>query len=121
MSRFAWIITIPLTVVIVLFAVSNRQSVAIDLFPLPSTLSAPLFAVVLVTLVVGILIGALIEGARGWRTRRALKEATRRGDALGESLKALQAKEPTVPSPPPMPGETGLPTVQPAPASKPLA
>jgi uncharacterized integral membrane protein len=113
MSRFAWIVTIPVTVLVVLFAVSNRQSVLIDLFPLPSTVTAPLFVVVLASLALGVLIGAAIEGARGWRTRRALKEAARRADALGESLAALKAKHsaPPAPVPPPVPplGASALP------------
>jgi uncharacterized integral membrane protein len=118
MSRFAWILTLPLMVVIVLFAVSNRENVLIDLFPLPSSLTAPLFAVVLMTLVVGIAIGALIEGARGWKTRRALKDANRRADALAESLAALKAKEP--PKLPAVPAAE-VPSAHSASAPKPLA
>jgi uncharacterized integral membrane protein len=120
MSRFAWIVTVPITVLIVLFAVSNRQGVTIDLFPFAVTLQAPLFVVVLVSLVLGVVCGAAIEAVRGHKTRKALKDANRKAEALSEHVAALKAKTPPVPSLPaasPM-GTGGL---QPGPSSNRLA
>ncbi|MGH6988954.1 MAG: lipopolysaccharide assembly protein LapA domain-containing protein, partial [Stellaceae bacterium] len=52
-----WAVTALIALVLVLFAVSNRTGVSLTLFPVPAKLEAPLYLVVLVTLVVGFLLG----------------------------------------------------------------
>lgn len=53
-----WVIGIPVALVIALFAVSNRAVVALALWPLPDTLDAPLYLVVLAAVLVGFILGA---------------------------------------------------------------
>jgi uncharacterized membrane protein len=60
----AAIILVPLAVVIIAFAVANRQIVTVSLDPFSSehpaaSLTLPLFALVIVLLVVGVLIGGI--------------------------------------------------------------
>jgi uncharacterized integral membrane protein len=66
-------------VLAVVFAVSNRDPATIDLWPLDMTLVVPMYLIVLLTLFVGFLLGAIVAwisagSARG-RARSALYRA----------------------------------------------
>ena len=58
MRLLGWLIGIPFALVIALFAVSNRAIVALALWPLPDTLEAPLYLVLLLALLTGFILGA---------------------------------------------------------------
>ena len=58
MKHVSWILTIPLTALLVVFAVANREFVAIDLWPFEFALPLPIFVLVLGSLVIGFFIGA---------------------------------------------------------------
>ncbi len=76
----AWVIGIPVAVVVVLFVVSNRQTVELALYPLPSfPWPVPVYLVGLGGLFAGFLSGGLVAwlSARRWR-RRAREEARAR-------------------------------------------
>lgn len=90
MRYFSWIITIPLAVIAVLFAVSNRDPLALNLWPLPYELTVPVFVVVLVALVVGFLAGGLVAWIGGGRYRRAARRERARADALKAETRAAQ-------------------------------
>jgi len=75
----AAVILIPLAVVIVAFAVANRQMVTVSLDPFSaerpaSTLTLPLFGLVIGLLIVGVLIG----GAASWVRHGNLRRTARR-------------------------------------------
>ena len=81
MKHVSWILTIPLTALLVVFAVANREFVAIDLWPFEFALPLPIFVLVLGSLVIGFFIGAgvawLSTAKYRRRSRAARKEATR--------------------------------------------
>jgi uncharacterized integral membrane protein len=83
-----------LAVLAVSFALSNRQSVELAWWPLPDTLSLPLYVVVLVLLLTGYLAGR----AGGWLAhrgvRRERRDAARRADALAAELASSRAAAP---------------------------
>ena len=58
MKYVSWFVTLPVTLVVVVFAVSNRTPVEIDLFPLPWQPVLPAYLLVLGSLFLGFLIGA---------------------------------------------------------------
>ena len=87
-----WVVTVPVAVVVVLFAVSNRDAVAVTLWPLPVRLEAPLYLVVLLALVVGFLVGEFIAWINAGRARRLARERARRIAALEHELAATQAR-----------------------------
>ncbi len=87
-----WVVTVPVAVVAVLFAVSNRAGVTVSLWPLPGRLEAPLYLVVLLALVVGFLVGELVAWINGGRARRAARARARRIAALERELAATQAR-----------------------------
>ena len=98
MSRIlSWILMIPLAAVIVVFTISNRGKVLIDLWPSPYNFEAPLFAAVLVAALVGFLCGGVISfvsaGRRRARNRQLMRmlENSRREEAmLREQIKKLE-------------------------------
>jgi len=78
----AAIILVPLAVVIIAFAVANRQIVTVSLDPFSSehpaaSLTLPLFALVIVLLVVGVLIGGVAAWLRQSRWRRTARRLER--------------------------------------------
>ncbi len=121
MKLFYWLVTAPLIVVAVLFAVSNRGVVELALWPLPYTRSPPVYLVAFGGLAVGFLAGGLVAwwGAGRSRARaRAAERAVRRRENEIEELRE-QAREAereaaaarTGPSAP-----ASVPAVRPAPA-----
>lgn len=74
MNRLVWIITIPVAIIVVLFAVNNSESVALNLWPLPWDIQAPLFLFTLGSIVFGFLFGGLAAWGSGGTTRRKLRQ-----------------------------------------------
>jgi uncharacterized integral membrane protein len=89
------LLLVPLTIVIVLLAVANRQAVTVSIDPFSSdapafAATAPLFAVVLVAVIVGALVGGVAAwlGQAKWR-RTARRQAVDLKSAHAE-LEALR-------------------------------
>ncbi len=87
-----WLIVALIAVAVSLFAVSNRQTVTIGLWPLPFLAAAPLYLVVLAALLCGLAIGAAMAWIKGGRRRRELRECRRRNAALARELTATQSQ-----------------------------
>jgi uncharacterized integral membrane protein len=105
------LILIPLAVVIIAFAVANRQWITVSFDPFSSTSPAyaatlPLFAFIFVALILGVLIGGAVVwiGQAKWRrTARKLDNDVR---VLHQELDAVRrrfAPEPPPASPDPSP------------------
>jgi len=90
MKRLSWILTLPLMVVAVVFAIANREVVVLDLWPLAMTIQAPLFVVVLGAAVVGLFAGAVVAWFSGGSTRRRAREARRRAAELEREVAYLR-------------------------------
>ena len=86
MNRFAWIVTVPIALLVILFALMNRQDVSLSLWPLPWDIAAPLFLFTLGAVVFGFFFGALATWLSGGTTRQKLRAANR---ALAESRDEL--------------------------------
>ena len=54
----AWSLGVPFALIIAWFAVSNRQPVLLQLWPLPDGIEVPLFSPILAALGVGFVLGA---------------------------------------------------------------
>jgi len=102
------LIVVPLAVVIVAFAVANRQSVTVSFDPFSSTTPAyamtlPLFALIFMLLILGVLIGGTAAwiGQTKWRrTARKLDSEVR---TLHQELDAIRRR--FTPGPNPAAGE----------------
>jgi uncharacterized integral membrane protein len=100
------IIVIPLVAAIVAFAVANRQTVTVSFDPLSSTAPAyaatlPLFAVLFVVLIVGVLIGGIAAWIRQGKWRRTARKLDGEVRALHEELETIRRRFGTSEKPPP--------------------
>jgi uncharacterized integral membrane protein len=89
-----WLVTLPLAIILVIFAVSNREGAIVTFWPLPVTIEAPLYLVVLLALFAGFLGGELVAWINGRRWRREARRRARRIETLERELDAAQAKLP---------------------------
>lgn len=93
MRYLSWIITLPIAVLAVLFAISNRDPVALALWPLPFQIAVPVFVAVLVPLVLGFLLGGLVAWAGSLHWRRLARRRGQRLAALGDEVKQHRERE----------------------------
>jgi uncharacterized integral membrane protein len=94
MKLLFWILVALVAAVLALFAASNRESVALGLWPLPFVLDLPLYLAILAALLIGFISGALAAWIAGWRRRRENRRRGRRIAALERELAATQAQLP---------------------------
>jgi uncharacterized integral membrane protein len=87
-----WLVAVPVALVLVIFAVSNREAVTVTFWPLPVQVGAPLWLVVLLAALVGFLFGEIVAWVNGRRWRRDARRKTRRIDALERELAATQSQ-----------------------------
>ncbi len=87
--------TLPLTLVVVVFAVANRNTfVAIDLFPFDvADYPVPLLALVLACLLFGFLCGGVVMWLSAGKTRRRARESHYRASNLEREVAYLKRKQ----------------------------
>jgi uncharacterized integral membrane protein len=91
----AAVILIPLAIVIIAFAVANRQIVTVSLDPFSSqhpatSLNVPLFVLVIGLLIVGVLIGGVASWLRHGHLRRTARRFERDIRELRSELASLR-------------------------------
>jgi len=104
------IILVPLAVIIVVFAVANRQMVTVSFDPFSSTAPAyavplPLFVLIFIVLILGVILG----GAAAWLGQSSWRRAARKLDAdvraLHDEVETIRrqfgTQAPAPPAPPP--------------------
>ncbi|HEY5301793.1 MAG TPA: lipopolysaccharide assembly protein LapA domain-containing protein [Acetobacteraceae bacterium] len=84
----------PFLIVLVLFALSNREPVVLKFWPTDLALEVPLAGAVLAVAAVAFLIGACIVWLSELRIRRRARRAEARVEVLQDELRALQAQRP---------------------------
>jgi uncharacterized integral membrane protein len=94
-KTIAAVILVPLAVVIIAFAVANRQIVTVSLDPFSAehpaaSLTLPLFALVIVLLVLGVLIGGIAAWLRQSKWRRTARRLEREIADLHIEIEALK-------------------------------
>jgi len=95
--KFLWWIVLALAaLLLILFAVSNRETVSVGLWPLPAFVELPLYLVVLGMLILGFILGELVAWIGGSRWRREARRSRRRITTLERELDAerIQHSEP---------------------------
>jgi uncharacterized integral membrane protein len=81
-----------IAIFLILFAVSNRETVSVGFWPLPFLADVPLYLLCFLTLLIGALIGVAVAWAAGHRNRRMLRTRRRRIEALERELTATQSQ-----------------------------
>lgn len=92
MRYLSWIITLPIALFAILFAISNRDPVTFALWPTPFTLQAPAYLATLVALVAGFVAGGFIAWANQHRNRSRARRAEDRVFTLERELQETQAR-----------------------------
>lgn len=93
---FNWLILFPLGLAFVVFSVSNRVPVSLDLWPFPYQVTVPFYLVFLGTLLVGFLIGGVVTSLAGARRRAQKAAAAKQKQRKAESATGLDL--PSLPS-----------------------
>lgn len=92
MRYISWIITLPIALFAVLFAISNQGTVTFALWPTPFTLEAPIYLATLLALLVGFVAGGFIAWANQHRNRVRARRAEDRVYYLERELQETQAR-----------------------------
>lgn len=101
MKHLSWIFTLPITVIVILFAVTNRSPATLSFWPLPWTINLPIYLIILGTLFVGFLLGVTVAWASGSRRRRHARQLAERLRAQDRQILELQRRQQTVDTAPP--------------------
>lgn len=118
MKRLSWILTLPLLLVVVVFAVTNRQEVTVEfLWPLEYSVPVRLSVAIFISLLAGLLIGGLAAWLSAGQTRRRARRLRRRADELEREVAWLRRERDRAATDPP--GAQGGSTALPAPAEGP--
>ena len=97
MKVISWIIGLPIAVLAIIFAVSNRGGVLVDLWPLPWEVTLPLYLLVLGALGIGLLAGAVIAWMSAGTTRARARREHRRANRLEVELDEARHAELSAP------------------------
>jgi uncharacterized integral membrane protein len=118
-----WIAVLPLFLAVIVFAVSNHETVPLSLWPvLTDPVPFPVYGIALGALFVGFVFGAIVSWFQSGAVRRRVRELQRQSEAdqremasLRDRLARLQEAERQLAIPPaPVPAATGTAVVAPA-------
>jgi len=91
------LILVPLAIVLVTFAVANRQTVVVSLDPFDQAhpalaVALPLFALILALLIVGVIVGGVAAWLRQSKSRRAARLAEAEARELRAEVDRLKRR-----------------------------
>ncbi|WP_207482114.1 lipopolysaccharide assembly protein LapA domain-containing protein [Arenibaculum pallidiluteum] len=90
MRILSWLVAIPVALVAISFALSNRDLVTLSLWPLPFTLDLPVYLVGLAGILVGFVAGGLVAWLGQHGSRSAARRERRRAERLAGELEAAR-------------------------------
>ena len=82
----------PVAVLVIAFSISNRSLVTLELLPLPFSIEAPVYAVVLAGAVVGFIFGGGIAWISGSSARSRARSLSCRAESAERDARYLQEK-----------------------------
>ena len=82
----SWLIMIPALVVVVVFALNNKQPMALDLWPLSLLIEMPVYLALLLALGAGALIGGTAAWLGQGRVRAKLRDQAYEGEVARREL-----------------------------------
>lgn len=97
-SFLRWLILLPVAIVALLFALANRHIVTVSFDPFTSNdiqgpqITAPLFIVVILAVMVGALLGSASTWLRQGRHRKAARAAGLEAERLRSETEGLRAR-----------------------------
>ena len=92
-----WLVLVPLAIVILMFAVANREIVTVSFDPFSSTrpaasVSVPLFVLIFALVILGVIIGGIAAWLRQGKHRRAARVHHSNVVALRREIDGLNNK-----------------------------
>lgn len=99
MNRLRWLITVPVAIIVVVFAVNNRGDASVNLWPFDLILAWPLFVYVFIGAGIGFVLGAVLMWFTAAPTRRRARERAGRIRALERAAESAERTTIAAPSP----------------------
>jgi lipopolysaccharide assembly protein A len=100
MKALFWGIATPLVIIAASFAVSNRHTVEVGIWPLPFIWDAPVYVIALGALGIGIALGGMVTGLGAMGAQLRARKASRRVTSLERELSVTAARDkPTLNAP----------------------
>ncbi|MDA0240015.1 MAG: lipopolysaccharide assembly protein LapA domain-containing protein [Proteobacteria bacterium] len=91
MKKFvSWIVLLIIGAVALLFSVSNRAAVSVDLWPLPIVQDVPLFITVIGAAIFGFLGGGMVTWFSSGHVRKRARAARRQVSSMEKDLTTLR-------------------------------
>jgi uncharacterized integral membrane protein len=90
MKAVYWAVTLVFAVLLIPFALSNREPISLAFWPLPFLVDLPLYLLVLLLLFAGFVSGAAVTWTAARRVRRELRRRRRRVETLERELAAAR-------------------------------
>lgn len=97
MNRLRLLITVPVAIIVVVFAVNNRGDAGVSLWPLDLVITWPLFIFVFIGLGVGFALGATLMWITAAPTRRRARERAGKIRELERKVDAAERATPPAP------------------------
>ena len=92
MRYLIWLLAMPVALVVIAFAVANRDLAMVSFSPLPFVLDIPLWALVVGAVLFGIIVGGTIRWLMDLRWRRLARVRGRRLRAVEKEAALLRDK-----------------------------
>ena len=101
------LILVPLAIVLIAFAVANRESIIVSLDPFDQanpalSIRLPLFVLILIVVIAAVIIGGIAAWLRQSKWRRAARQAQAQVRELRAQLDVLERQNTTAELPPPV-------------------
>jgi uncharacterized integral membrane protein len=90
MRAVSWALMLVAALLLIPFAVANRTTVSLGLWPLPFLVDLPLYLLALVLMLIGFVVGAAATWIGGRRVRRELRDRRRRVGELERELRSAR-------------------------------
>lgn len=91
MKKFiSWIVMLIIGIVALLFSVSNRGAVSVDLWPLPIIQDIPLFITVIGATILGFVGGGIVTWFSSGHVRKRARAARRQVSSMEKDLTTLR-------------------------------
>ncbi|MBL4614323.1 MAG: LapA family protein [Magnetovibrio sp.] len=84
----SWLIMVPAAVAVVVFALNNKDPIALNLWPFAVVIEMELYLVLTVVLATGVVLGGVVSWAGGGRLRSQLRKQAYSGEVARRELKA---------------------------------
>ncbi len=93
MRLIRWIMLGTLSVLVLVFALSNRQKVGVSFFPFETSLELPLYVIFFITLMVGVFLGGIFTLIEKLKEILMLRKKDQTINALKNEVEALRAEK----------------------------